>query len=86
MKRKRHLHTEFVKFLIESEGQAQKDKEKKEIEIEETEIDEVLPDDIERDEDEGDEDLDADKIIEKLIQRQNKYKKEYENILQGRKR
>jgi len=28
----------------------------------------------------------ADKIIEKLIQRQNKYKKEYENILQGRKK
>jgi hypothetical protein len=86
MKKRKHLHTEFVKFLIESEGQGQREKEKKEIEIEETEIEEVLPDEIEGKEDEEEDELNADEIIEKLIQKQNKYKKQYEDILQGRKR
>ena len=86
MKRRKHLHTEFVKFLIESEGQAQKEMEKKEVEVNETEIDEVLPDEFEGNEDEEDDELNADKIVKKLIQNQKKYKKEYEDILQGRKR
>jgi hypothetical protein len=81
MKKKQYLHTEFLKFLIESE--VLKRKEKVGVEKDKTELDEVLPD--KEIEDDTEDELDADKVIEKLIQRQNKYKKEYEDILYGRK-
>ncbi len=70
MKRKNYLQTKFIKFLIESENQAEND------EI----IDEVKPDEVEND------DLDADEIIEHLIQKQKNISQEYDDLLYGRKR
>ncbi len=67
MKRKRYLHTKFVKFLIESERQAQKEIQ------DENEEDEV-------------QELDADEVIERLVQSHKKLKKEYDDIVYGRKR
>ena len=80
MKRKKYLHTNFLKFLIESERQAQKEVQN---EIEEDEVQE-LEDEIEE-EDEVQE-LDADEIIERLVQSHKKLKKEYDDIVSGRKR
>jgi hypothetical protein len=98
MKKKKYLHTQFVKFLLESESQAQKELDEIEKEIEDSDSDEVIIPvkkgnklkeveiDDEVDDDENDDEMDADKVIEKLIQQKNKYKQEYENILHGRKR
>ena len=77
MKRKKYLHTKFLNFLIESEKQSQK-------ENEET-IDEVLPDDIETEEDEIQNDMDADEVIESLVQRLKNTSKEFDDIIYGRK-
>jgi hypothetical protein len=99
MKKKKYLHTQFVKFLLESESQAQKELDKLEKDYDESDDDEIIitskkdkksqeeVDDLDEvgDEEEVDE-MDADKIIERLIQQKNRYKKEYENILLGRKR
>lgn len=77
MKRKKYLHTNFLKFLIESERQAQKEVQD---EIEEDEVQSEI-----EDEDEVQE-LDADEIIERLVQSHKKLKKEYDDIVSGRKR
>ena len=84
MKRKRYLHTKFVKFLIESERQAQKEIQD---EIEEDEVQELDADEV-QDEIEEDEvqELDADEVIERLVQSHKKLKKEYDDIVYGRKR
>jgi len=81
MKKKRYLQTNFVKFLIESERQSQKELED-EIQKEIQDEDEIQIEDEIQDEDE----FDSDKIIERLIQRRKKLSKEYDNIMQGRKR
>lgn len=72
MKKKKHLLTKFLEFLNEEEKQNRK--EDKEI------IDEVL-----LDEDETQNDFDADKIIERLVQKIKKTSKEYDDIIYGRK-
>lgn len=77
MKRKKYLHTKFLNFLIEREKQSQK-------ENDET-IDEVLPDDIETEEDEIQNDMDADEVIESLVQRLKNTSKEFDDIIYGRK-
>ena len=76
MKRKNYLHTKFLKFLIESEKQSQKEND---------EIDEVLPNDIENDEDEIQNNMDADEVIERLVQKLKNSSKEYDDIIYGRK-
>ena len=82
MKRKKYLHTNFLKFLIESERQAQKEVQ------DEIEEDEVQPDEVQDEIEEEDEvqELDADEIIERLVQSHKKLKKEYDDIVSGRKR
>jgi hypothetical protein len=75
MKRKNYLHTKFLKFLIESEKESQKEND---------DIDKVLPDDIENDDD-TENDLDADDVIERLYERIKKTSKEYDDIIYGRK-
>jgi hypothetical protein len=98
MKKKKHLHTQFVRFLIESENklQAQEELEEVQKDFEESDDDEViLPSKKDKkvqepiDDENADEVIDdenADEVIEKLIQQKNRYKREYENILYGRKR
>jgi molybdopterin-biosynthesis enzyme MoeA-like protein len=98
MKKKKYLHTQFVKFLLESESQAQKELDEIEKEFDDSDSDEVIIPvkkgnklkEVEIDDevidDEIDDEMDADKVIEKLILQKNKYKQEYENILRGRKR
>lgn len=77
MKRKKYLHTKFLNFLIESEKQSHKENEES--------IDEVLPDDIETEEDEIQNDMDADEVIESLVQRLKNTSKEFDDIIYGRK-
>lgn len=72
MKRKNYLQTKFIKFLIESENQAENEND----EI----IEEVKPDEVEND------DLGVDEIIEHLIQKQKNISKEYDDIISERKR
>jgi hypothetical protein len=99
MKKKKYLHTQFVKFLLESESQAQKELDKLEKDYDESDDDEIIitskkdkqsqeeiEDNDEVIDDEEVDEMDADKIIERLIQQKNRYKREYENILLGRKR
>jgi hypothetical protein len=99
MKKKKHLHTQFVRFLIESENKLQAQKEIEEVQknFEESDDDEVIlpvkKDKKEKEiiddeviDDEVIDDESADEVIERLIQQKNRYKKEYENILYGRKR
>jgi uncharacterized membrane protein len=74
MKRKKYLHTKFLKFLIESEKQAQKEND--ENESDEQEIQDV----------EIQDETNADEIIESLIQRQKNISKEFDDILHGRTR
>ena len=102
MKKKKYLHTQFVKFLIESERQAQIESDELEKENDDRENDELdipfkkgikmkeVDNSVEV---ENDDEMDADKVIEnliqqknKLIQRQIKDNQEYEDILHGRTR
>jgi hypothetical protein len=84
MKKKRYLQTNFLKFLIESERQVQKEKEK--VEVENPEKVEVEDENPEMVEDETEENISADEIIENLIQKHKNISKEYDDILYGRKR
>jgi hypothetical protein len=99
MKKKKYLHTQFVKFLLESDRQAQIELDELEIENdEEMNDEEIVPDkkgykmkevenSVEVDEvDEDDEEMNADKVIEKLIQHRNKVNQEYGDILHRRTR
>jgi hypothetical protein len=100
MKKKKYLHTQFVKFLLESESQSQKELDELEKEFDDSDNDEVIipvkkgnklkevevDDEVSDDEVSDDDEMDADEVIEKLIQQKNRYKREYENILHGRKR
>jgi len=96
MKKKKYLHTQFVKFLNENERQAQIELDKLEIENdEEMNDEEIVPDkkgykmkEVENsvEVDEDDEEMNADKVIEKLIQHRNKVNQEYGDILHRRTR
>ncbi len=94
MKKKKYLHTQFVKFLLESDRQAQIELDELEIENdEEMNDEEIVPDkkgykikEVENsvEVDEDDEEMNADKVIEKLIQQRNKVNQEYGDILHRR--
>lgn len=80
MRKKKYLHTNFLKFLVESERQQTQDEVQDE--VQELDTDEVQN---ETEEDEVQE-LDADEIIERLVQSHKKLKKEYDDIISGRER
>lgn len=76
MKKRTHIHTDFIKFIIEkysepkSVDDEEEDDNKKKSEV---------SDDEEEPEEEGDTIDDDDEIIEKLITEYKKVKKQYEN-------
>jgi pantothenate kinase len=84
MRRRRNLHTRFIQFLMESE-KSNLNQFKDETDMEEVEkIGDTMEDEVDAD-DEKDE-VDADEVIERLVQKLNKSKKEYDDIIHGRKR
>ncbi len=80
MKKKKHLETDFLKFLLEQQSQPQKEEEEliveepieEEDEVSDTEEEEPIEDD--------------EKLIEKLTLKYKNLKREYDNQLFNRKR
>lgn len=85
MKKGKHIHTDFIKFLLEKHSEIKnQDEELETPELEEEDEDEEGEDEDEIEEEDKDnknqdENEEEDEIIEKLLNEYKKVKKQYEN-------
>jgi hypothetical protein len=85
-RRKNYLHTNFIKFLIESESKDIDDEVKADEVIDDENIDDEVKADEVIDDENIDDEVKADEVIERLLTKLKKVSDEYDDIVCGRKR